>query len=480
MTAVSAILTVLYWSVAIWGLISRRPVLLYMFFASIPFGSFAVVPPGMTGGLTILPASTTALLLVMKTMADRTTALTALSSALDPRRLGVLTAFLAVAVVTTLFMPRLFAGEVLIIPMRGDLSNPAPLFPTRQNISQLAYLTLSVLLVFAFAQILKSGRLRQAALHGLVLGAALAIITGALDFAAQYLPLAPLLEPFRTATYTLHVDVELLGGKRVVGLMPEASSFGSLCVSMLGLLYFLRRGIRNERVRDLYAPVLILLLILFAWLSTSSATYLALALFFLVALVEWVVRLLERRYSPLRRRHLGTEFWGVVAALALVVIVALARPAVLEGVSEAVDRMVFQKAGSSSFTERNMWTAVSLNALVETYGLGVGIGGTRSSNRVVSMFSNAGVIGGLLYFAFFIQSLCRRAAPGDEEGRVLISAVRYSIVPSFLVGLLIGTSPDFGETGAFRFGLLAAIGLGGMYAYRAGRGGGAFQPMAGR
>src|SRR5690606_36744142 len=357
MTAVSALLAALYWCVGLWGLVSRRPVLLYLFFASIPFGSFAVVPPEATGGLTILPASATAVLLVMKTMSDRATALTALSSALDLRRLGLLTAFLSVAVVTTLFMPRLFAGEVLIIPMRGDLSNPAPLFPTRQNLSQLAYLMLSVLLVFTFAQLLKSDRLRQAALHGLVLAASLAVITGALDFAAQYLPLAPLLEPFRTATYTLHVDVELLGGKRVVGLMPEASSFGSLCVSMLCLLYFLRRGIRNDRVRDLYAPPLILLLVLFAWLSTSSATYLGLALFFLVALVAWTVRLLERRYSPLRRRHLGAEFWAVVGGLAVVVIVALAKPTVLEGVSEALDRMVFQKAESSSFAERNMWTA---------------------------------------------------------------------------------------------------------------------------
>ena len=127
-----------------------------------------------------------------------------------------------------------------------------------------------------------------------------------------------------------------------------------------------------------------------------------------------------------------------------------------------------------------MWTAVSLNALVESYGFGVGIGGTHSSNRVVSMFSNAGVIGGLLYFAFFIQSLCRRAAPGDEEGRVLISAVRYSIVPPFLVGLLIGTSPNFGDIGAFRFGLLTAIGLGGMYAFHTRRTPGAIQPLAGR
>jgi hypothetical protein len=131
---------------------------------------------------------------------------------------------------------------------------------------------------------------------------------------------------------------------------------------------------------------------------------------------------------------------------------------------QMLDKMVFKKAETSSFEERNMWTAVSLEALVDTYGLGVGLGGTRASNSVVAVVSNVGIVGAIFYFGFILQSLFRRAAPEDVEGRVLISAMRYAFVPPFTVGLLIGTTADFGGFGAFRYGLLAAIGLGGTYA----------------
>lgn len=100
----------LYWSVAIWGLLSRRPVLLVLFFVGLPFGSFAVVPPALTAGLTFVPTAMTSLLLITKTFANGHRLSIALASALDPRRLGVLTAFWLVSAIITIFMPRLFQG----------------------------------------------------------------------------------------------------------------------------------------------------------------------------------------------------------------------------------------------------------------------------------------------------------------------------------------------------------------------------------
>jgi hypothetical protein len=358
------------------------------------------------------------------------------------------------------FMPGLFQG-VDIVPVRGDVSGVAPLAPTTQNFSQFAYLTISVAMVFAFTQILKTRAMRQTALHALVLAAAVTVVTGFLDYASQFLPLGPLLEPFRTATYALLVDVELLGGKRVVGLMPEASSFGILCLSMIGLLYFLRRGILSDRVRDLYVPPLILALLLLAWLSTSSATYVGLAVFLMMATLEWVVRFLETRSSRMRRRHLGTELAVVIAAIAAWLLIVLFSPSFVDSLSHAIDRIVLQKTETESFQERSMWTAVSMQALYDTWGIGVGLGATRASNSVVATVSNVGVIGAIFYFGFILHCLVRRAAPDDAEGRVLVSGFRYAFVPTFVVGLLIGTTPDFGGFGALRYGLLTAIGLGG-------------------
>ncbi len=461
-TTMTAIPIAIYWSIALWGLASRRPVLLYLFFATLPFGSLAVVPPALTAGLTFVPTPMTGLLLILKTFVDGQRLLIGIGSALDVRRLGLLFAFWIVAVIATVFMPRLFEG-VMIIPVRGDVSGAGPLMPTTQNFSQLAYITISILMVFAFAQLLKTRAMRQSILHALVLAAAITIATGLLDYASQFVPLSPLLEPFRTATYTLLTEAEVLGGKRVVGLMPEASSFGSLCLSLLCILYFLRRGILDDRMRDLYLPPLLLGLFGFSWLSTSSATYVGLALFLGMAALEWIVRFFETRFSSLRRRHLGLEFALVVAAVGGVLLVVLFKPSLIDAFYATIDRLVLTKTGTSSYEERNMWTAVSLEALVQTYGIGVGLGGTRASNSVVATVSNVGVVGAIFYFGFIIQCLLRRASAADTEGRVLISGLRFAFVPPFVVGLLIGTTADFGALGAFRYGLFTAIGLGGLY-----------------
>ncbi|MBO1909341.1 hypothetical protein KHP60_24255 [Microvirga sp. 3-52] len=455
----------LYWSIAIWGLVSHRPVLLYLFFASFSFGSVAVVPPAALGGLTIIPTSMTLVLIIFKTLTNESVILTAISSAIDPRRLGFLFAFWIAAGITTIFMPGLFAGHVMIVPIRGDVSTIAPLAPTKQNFSQFVYLTISVVAVFVFAQLFKCQQNRQVALQGILFGSIVTVATGALDYASQYIPIKPFLDIFRTATYSLLVDVEVQGAKRVVGLMPEASSFGNLSINMLCFLYFLRRGIRSPRIRDIYAPVVVILLVFCVWLSTSSAAYVGLALFFVVAGFEWLVRFLETRYSRLRRRHLGAEFSAVVLAVVSLASILLFKPSLLDGIIQIIDRMVFQKTQSDSFEERNMWTLVSLRALTDTYGIGVGVGATRTSNHIVAVLSSTGVLGALFYTIFIFQSLLRQAAPGDQEGAALASALRYAFVPPFIVRLLIGTSPDFGEGGAFTFGLLTAVGLGGLYSY---------------
>ena len=459
----TAIPIVIYWIIAIWGLFSRRPVLLYLFFLTLPFGSFAVIPPVLTAGLTFVPTPMTAMLLIGKTFVKPAYLMRAISSALDVRRLGLLTGFMLMAIVVTIFMPRIFANRVMVIPIRGDLSTASPLFPTAQNISQIAYLTISIVSVAVFAQILKTAKMQQTVLHALVWASALTIFTGMLDFASQYVAIGQLLDPFRTATYALLVDVELTTGKRVVGLMPEASSFGSLCLSLLCLVYFMRRAIDHNRTREIYAPALCIGLIGFAWLSTSSATYLGLALFFVMAAVEWIMRFVDNRYDPLRKRYLNVEFAAVILAVVAAALIMLLEPAIIETVSKMIDRMVFQKTETSSFEERNMWTYVSLNALAQTWGIGVGIGATRASNSVVAAVSNVGIIGAIFYFGFIIQSLLRRAAPGDNRGQAIIRALRYAFVPTFLVGLLIGTTPDFGPFGAFRYGMLTAIGVGSIY-----------------
>jgi hypothetical protein len=448
-----------FWAITVWALFRPTQALIYLFFASMPFGSFAAIPTEMTGGLTLTPTPIVALLLIVRQLGSVRGLTHALDFAL--RRSGLLLLFLfwLVAGIVTVFMPRFFADAIQIVPVRaGALSDTAPLVPTVQNVSQFVYISISVLTVFAFARMLRVEPMRRHALAALCLGAALTVFTGGLDLASQYLPLQPALELLRTASYALLTDVEILDSKRVVGLMPEASSFGGLTLAFLASLYFFRRAMPAGRLRQRVVPILMLLLILLAWMSTSSAAYVGLGLFGVAAAAEWCWRLVAAGHNPYLRRGLSIEFWLGAVATGTLLLIVIAMPQVLTPIREMFDVMVLQKSRTDSFEERSMWTTVSLHALLATNGLGVGLGGTRASNFAVALASNAGWLGAAFYFLFVLQILLiRRAAPGDAEGHALLSAVRWSYLPPFFTSLMIGTTPDFGLFNAFLYGFATAI-----------------------
>ena len=338
----------LFWALAAWALVGRDGRRLVCgFFASLPFMSFAVVPVDFLGGLSLTPAPVLGTLLVLRTALAGRGARVMLTDALLPRRMLLLTLFWAVAVVITLFMPAILAGRVLVIPVRAAWMGPVPLFPSAQNLSQLGYLTVSVLLALAFAVILREPEGRRRAFGALCLGGWVAVATGLLDYASLRLPLEAVLAPFRTASYALLVSDQALGGKRVVGLMPEASSFGLLCLGFLSLLCFLRRGLDGERRAGL--PVLLGLLAVCVWLSTSSAAYVGLALLGIVLAVDWVWRAAGLRRGAPGRHGLAGEAWVAGGALAAVMLVLVVFPAGPERLVAGFDAMVLQKPGSSSY-----------------------------------------------------------------------------------------------------------------------------------
>lgn len=454
-----AIPIAVFWCIALWALFKRREhALLYLFFASMPFGSFAAIPTMVTGGLTLTPTPIVALLLIGRRLISPGGPAQTLDAALKSSQLLALFLFWLVAAITTVFMPRFFAGIVEIVPVRSiGQADTALLSPTPQNLSQLVYVSISVLAIFTFSHMLRSDAMRRHATRALCLGGALTVFTGLLDLSSQYLPIGPALELFRTASYTLLTEVEILDTRRVVGLMPEASSYGTLALSFLATLYFFRRAMHAGPVRDRLVPVLMAALLLLTLLSTSSAAYLGLGFFAIVLAADWLWRASVSGRLPALRRGLVTEFWlGLWAGLALVVVV-LAAPKLLAPVQEMFDMMVLQKTASSSYEERSMWTQVSLHALSATYGLGVGLGSTRASNFAVALVSNAGLPAAALFAFFLLQNLVLRKPPhSDAQARALLSAIRWSCLPPLFTSLLIGTTPDFGLFSAFLYGFAVA------------------------
>lgn len=448
----------LFWLFATWGLLSPRPVLLYLFFATLPIGAFAVIPTAITGGLTFTPTPIVTLLLILKTFFDRSGAAAFLAMAVLPQRLMLLAMFWLVAAVTTLFMPRLFTG-VMVVPIRGVVSSAAPLQPSAQNISQFAYLSIAVLSVFAFARLLQTPEMRQHALKAMCLGSTVTVVTGLLDYASQFVPITPLLAPFRTASYALLTDIEVLGGKRVVGLMPEASAYGGQCLAFLSALYFYRRAIADDRLRDIYTPLLLALLTTCAWLSTSSGTLVGVAVLVLMAGGEWLLRMgADPRGATIRRRGLAGEMSVTVSAFIAVALITIIQPHALDPLYALVERMVLEKQASSSFSERGMWRSLAIQALWQTHGFGVGLGGTRASSSVVAVFSSTGIIGGALFYGFVLQSLMRPAPRAPVESQLLLAAFRLSFVPPFVVSIMVGDA-DFSGVTAFGLGIVTALAI---------------------
>lgn len=439
-----------------------RHVSIHLFFATMPFGSFAVIPTELTGGLTLTPTPVVASMLVGRELLAPGGPARALVLALKPSGLFYLSQFWLVAGIATVFMPRLYGGAVEVIPVRpAGLVSAAMLAPSAQNLSQFVYVTISVLAVFAFARLLRSERDRLHAMQALCLGAGIAIASGILDFSSKFVPVQPLLDAFRTASYTLMTDNEILDSRRVVGLMPEASSYGALLLCFLPALYFFRRAMPAGMLRDRIVPLQCCALLVLVWLSTSSSAYLGLAAFAAVAVAEWTWRFLAARRNPLLRRGIATEFCAGLAVAATILLLLIAVPRVFSPLVEMLDVMVFQKSNSSSFEERSLWNTVSWNALWATGGLGVGLGGTRASNFAIAVASNAGIVGAALYFTFVLRCLFFGKAPhADVRGQAILSACRCAYVPAFLAILTVGTTPDFGLFNAFLYGFAVAVAVG--------------------
>lgn len=449
-----------FWFIAAWAVFKKPSAMIYLFFASMPFGSFAVVPTGFTGGLTLTPGPVIAILLIGKELSAPNRIRDAVSSLLDPFRLLPLSLFWIIAAVVTAFMPRFFAGQIEVIPVRSDsFVTPALLFPTAQNVSQFVYITISILTVVVFSQLLSRDGMRRHALNALTLGAIVYVCTGLLDFASQYVELQPVLEVFRTASYALLTDNEVLDSRRIVGLMPEASAFGAVGISFLTAIYFFRRAMPFGELRNKVLPTLILILCFSVWVSTSSAAYLGLALFGLAVVAEWFWRFIAVKRNPYLRSGLPFEFLLGATVAGLILLILIAMPTIFTPIVNMVDVMVFQKSSSSSFEERGMWTQVSWDALVASNWLGVGIGSTRASNFVVAMFSNAGLLGGVFYFMFVVRCLLFKPAEVyDAQGQAISAACRWAFLPAFCATLTIGTTPDFGLFNAFLLGFAMAVG----------------------
>jgi hypothetical protein len=339
--------------------------------------------------------------------------------------------FLAWSFATALVMPHLFGGMPVYVPReRVDVDilqgNFAPLRWSLSNLAQGIYLTLNVAAVlFALHAIQTKPQVERLA-KALRWAILIVVAAGLLQYAAQVAgwsyPYAMFNNNPNNPTDNQPLDQQIEGYIRISSTFAEPVNSGSFLAAITcGLLASYLRGKRGAR------NLFVLLAVGFVLLETTSTTgYLTLAVMFCLLLVY---------FNPLAKRKFRAQpsflkGWAVVSltAACIVGVGMLFVPSL----SRAVVAMTVEKSEGSSFATRVVADLDSLRLFENTYGLGVGLGSSRPSSLIMTLFSTVGVVGATL-FAMVLYRIVKMF-----PGRWAASMLQTSFWS--LIGLLVAQS----------------------------------------
>ncbi len=438
----------------------RDNALLYLAFALLSFGSFSVVP----GGTTVLAASIAFLLLMVKVF-TRPAAVNEVARATRLSAMGLLVIFMVLAVVWAMVVPRVMGSNILVYPMAvGITSFPAHLQPTSANLNQSVYQIISCSVAIGFYIMARTPRFPEIFLRAALWGAGAVIVTGLADMFGPHIGLAKVLDLFRTASYTFLNGVEVMGVTRVVGLMPEASSFGALAVSFGAILLFCRNA--YDASLKPWALGLGIACLAFAALSTSSAGMLALVVTFALLCADLASRLILERSADKR------QAFNEVAVVATLVLLAGLYLMIFEAqrdfIVRIVDSAVFKKTESDSYIERSAWSRQAWQAFLASGGIGVGVGSVRTSNFFINILASTGVFGFALFALFLLRVGIAGVHGAQGQASELVRGAKLALIVIFTGLFFVGTVPDYGLLTAALFGVIVGVSLSSRERLRAG------------
>ena len=218
--------------------------------------------------------------------------------------------------------------------------------------------------------------------------AVIQVTLGAFVLFGKMAGVADVLEPLRTAGYAMLTEEEAAGFWRISGGFPEASSYAATSVACLAYVVTYWRQTGSAFMLVIALGQLVLLL-----LSTSSTGYVSLSILAIVFLLSLMRSAMIGRVS---RRDIALA--GMALCVSTVMLAAYMHSEKLfEPFVNLLNSMVLEKGSSDLAIERSYWNEKSLQAFTELGGLGIGIGSSRSSSLVVSVLSQLGIIGSLVF-----------------------------------------------------------------------------------
>jgi hypothetical protein len=429
--------------------------LLITAFAALAFGSLAVVPTSWTGGITLLLGSLAFLCLIMKCLIAPGGVNKFIRNAFNLKHLGFLTLFTVVAVAGAFILPKIFIGQTYVFPLRNASGFGAPLReplqPTNGNITQSAYLVISFLAAAVFCDLVKRQNFFRDFGMALIAGGLFTFLSGVVDMVTSATGTGKALAGFRNASYAIMAEGDIDGVRRIIGLMPEASAFGTMCITFFAMLLFGRNLFTPQQRARIVMPLALGCGTLAA-MSTSSTAYVALAVVVMIYFLDASRRLGVGSYEE-KRQAVG-EF-AAIAALSLIGLVALLSfDKTRDTMFNLIDAMVFKKTQSGSFLERTSWNTQALTGFVQTYGMGVGVGAVRTSNFFINILASTGIVGSLFFVTFLIKIAMAKPKVEDERVHEVLHMAKLTLVPIAVMAYLVGTIPDYGVLTGCLFGII--------------------------
>ena len=418
-------------------------------FASLPFGSTAFATLSSLGGSSPLIYTLFALG-ILGVVATRRTLISDLAAVFTYYKTAWIICTLAVyATASSYIFPRLFAGETsAFIPIDGVITE-MPLAPASGNITQTAYFLLGVFLFIGLCIIfLRADNLKKVT-NGFFAFVTAHALLGLIDLGSKMAGLGDMLLPIRTASYALLTEVEQSGFWRIVGGCSEASAYSGYALASLAFAFTYWRETSSR-----FAGLLTLIMLVLVLLSTSSTAYVGLAGLapFAAVMIGW---------SAFEDRLRKTDIALIVCALAIVTALLatyLYDSRTFTPFVNLIDDMVFNKAGSASGQERSYWNMQSLQNVVDTFGLGIGMGSSRSSSWFVSTISQLGVLGSALIGTLLLIMLRGmsglRPLPEDRPFFALCAGARACGFAHLFAAGIAGGSAD---PGVLFFACLATV-----------------------
>ena len=360
---------------------------------------------------------------------------------------------IAYSLISGFFFPRVFLGQTAIFSLsRAANTNgiiTIPLQPSSGNISQPALLLLAALCFVALAALYRARPDEKAVLRAMVIVTLVNFVLGWVDVISFSFGVEFIMEPIRTANYDIAYNHYMAGIKRMVGGMPEASSYGAFSLGLFGFwLHYWITGPRNG-----WMTLMFIIATSAVLRSTSSGAYVAVVLLLAVYSIGWATLAGRGKVS---RRAATLIFSGVIAFwVCLVGIVAGYQ--LVEPITIFFDDTILNKLESDSGVERGSWNTQAFKNFTDTWFLGAGLGSVRASNWFISCLGSIGVIGTFFYLAFLWTLARAPATSGNAVRDALVQSMKIGGLALIIAALMTAPTPNLGTFFYGMAGLCAGL-----------------------